>query len=102
VSRDFGQLVVMRHLISGVDCAIAGAAIVAPTTPAPVALMKSRRFIENSLPLVIDVQVSLRFEAYLSMEHPVRDFHDEPAYRIAKSPAFEKDRAFLLQLKTKT
>jgi hypothetical protein len=37
----------MRHLISGIDCAIAGAAMVAaPATPIPVTLIKSRRFIE--------------------------------------------------------
>jgi hypothetical protein len=47
VSSDFGQLVVMRHLISGIDCAIAGAAMVAPATPKPVTLMKSRRFIAS-------------------------------------------------------
>jgi hypothetical protein len=46
VSSDFGQLVVMRHLISGIACAIAGAAMVAaPATPSPVTLMKSLRFI---------------------------------------------------------
>jgi hypothetical protein len=37
----------MRHLISGIDCAIAGAAIVAaPAAPIPVTLIKSRRFID--------------------------------------------------------
>jgi hypothetical protein len=37
----------MRHLISGIDCAIAGAAMVAaPATPIPVTLIKSRRFME--------------------------------------------------------
>src|ERR1700747_2794099 len=36
----------IRHLISGIDCAITGAAIVAaPATPIPVTLIKSRRFI---------------------------------------------------------
>jgi hypothetical protein len=35
----------MRHLISGVVCAIAGAASVAtPAAPSPVTLMKSRLF----------------------------------------------------------
>jgi hypothetical protein len=38
----------MRHLISGIDCAIAGAATAAPATPKPVTLIKSRRFIELS------------------------------------------------------
>jgi hypothetical protein len=54
VSSDLGQLVVMRHLISGIDCAIAGAAMVAaPAMPIPVTLIKSRRFIE--IPSIDDV-----------------------------------------------
>src|ERR1700678_407037 len=61
VSSDFGQLVVMRHLISGIDCAIAGAAMVAaPATPRPVTLMKSRRFIDPPWRYAD----SLRFEAW--------------------------------------
>src|SRR6202022_2773291 len=66
VSSDFGQLQVKRHLISGIDCAIAGPAMVAaPAPPTPVALMKSRRFI--GFPPLGDVCVSdrLRFEACL-------------------------------------
>jgi len=44
----------MRYFISGIDCAIAGAAIVAaPATPSPVTLIKSRRFIELFLLWVI-------------------------------------------------
>jgi hypothetical protein len=44
----------MRHLISGIDCAIAGAATVAaPATPNPVTLMKSRRFIDFSLLMIV-------------------------------------------------
>jgi hypothetical protein len=39
VSSDFGQLQVMRHLISGDDCAIAGAAIADAAIPRPAALM---------------------------------------------------------------
>ena len=36
VSSDFGQLVGMRHLISGIDCAIAGAATaVEAASPTP-------------------------------------------------------------------
>src|SRR5258708_7915780 len=43
----------MRHLISGIDCAIAGAAIVAaPATPSPVTLMKFSRFLLGSSLLV--------------------------------------------------
>jgi hypothetical protein len=61
VSSDFGQLVVMRHLSSGIDCAIAGAAMLAaPATPKPVTLIKSRRFIEYPSLMIC---VSLRFEA---------------------------------------
>src|SRR5579863_1407818 len=52
VSSDFGQLVVMRHLSSGIDCAMAGAAMLAaPTALKPVTLIKSRRFIEFPSPL---------------------------------------------------
>src|SRR4029077_13712761 len=45
VSSDFGQLAVMRHLISGADCAIAGAATALAATPRPAAFKNSRRFI---------------------------------------------------------
>src|ERR1700738_5394672 len=49
VSSDFGKLEVIRHLISGEDCAIAGEAT-APAAAAPVAetFKKSRRFIKAS------------------------------------------------------
>src|SRR3954454_20916810 len=64
VSSDFGQLVGMRHLISGIDCAIAGAATAAaPTAPSPVTLMKSRRFMELSL-MVIVLTAGLLGEAW--------------------------------------
>src|SRR5882724_6889394 len=48
VSSDFGKLEVMRHLISGEDCAIAGEATAAAAA-APVAdtFKKSRRFISG-------------------------------------------------------
>src|SRR3954468_23861576 len=46
VSSDFGQLVGMRHLISGIDCAIAGAAIaVEAASPTPADFRNWRRFI---------------------------------------------------------
>src|SRR4051794_26217688 len=50
VSSDFGKLEVRRHLISGADWAIAGAAtsVVAPATAPP--LRNVRRFIMGSLP----------------------------------------------------
>jgi hypothetical protein len=44
VSSDFGQLAASRHLISGADCAIAGAATVLAARPTPPAFKKSRRF----------------------------------------------------------
>jgi hypothetical protein len=44
VSSDFGQLAVNRHLNSGIDCAMAGAAIVDVAIPTPAALRNSRRF----------------------------------------------------------
>jgi hypothetical protein len=49
VSSDFGQLVGMRHLISGMLCAIAGAAtLVVPAAARPATLMKSLRFMVSS------------------------------------------------------
>src|ERR1043166_4754043 len=62
----------MRHLSSGIDCAMAGAAIVAaPATPSPVALIKSRRFMLSPSWKC----VGLHFEACPSMEHLASDFH---------------------------
>jgi hypothetical protein len=79
----------MRHLISRIDCAIAGAAIVAaPATPMPVTLIKSRRFI--ALFLLWGVVPAFVSRLTRSMEHPVRDFHDELKGRDAKSPALAK------------
>src|SRR5260221_12004391 len=77
----------MRHLISGVDCAIAGAAMAAPATPTPVALMKSRRFM--NFPPLGDVTCGLAFVSRLdaSMVHPLPDFHHELSSRNAKIPA---------------
>ena len=45
VSSDFGKLDVMRHLISGEDCAIAGEATAATAAPVAETFKKSRRFI---------------------------------------------------------
>src|SRR5579872_3675093 len=52
-SSDFGQLVVQRHLISGIDCAIAGLAIAAAAAPAPSAVRNLRRFIASSLDIFV-------------------------------------------------
>src|SRR5712691_1840095 len=46
VSKLFGQLAAMRHLISGWDCAIAGAASAAPASPKPPVAMNDRRRIK--------------------------------------------------------
>src|SRR6516162_11935553 len=43
VSKLFGQLAARRHLISGWDCAIAGAARAAPASPRPPVAMNARR-----------------------------------------------------------
>src|SRR5882724_5529825 len=76
----------MRHFSSGIDWAIAGAAnVVAPATPNPVTLIKSRRFI--ALFLLWGVVPAFVSRLTRSMEHPVRDFHDELKCRNAKSPA---------------
>src|ERR1700677_943132 len=48
VSSDFGKLDVMRHLISGEDCAIAGEATAATAAPLAETFKKSRRFIQTS------------------------------------------------------
>jgi hypothetical protein len=86
VSSDFGQLVGMRHLISGIDCAIAGAAMVAAAAaPKPVTLMKSRRFMDF-LPSG-HVRVSLLTRLGTSLEHSLADFHPERRPANAKSPA---------------
>src|SRR3954447_12746922 len=81
----------MRHLISGIDCAIAGAAIVAaPAALIPVTLRKSLRFMV-SIPVDYACQPSYRGL--------------RPAWRIrfrisipygsknAKSPVSQRDRA---------
>jgi len=44
VSSDFGQLAVNRHFSSGIDWAMAGAAIADVASPTPAALRNSRRF----------------------------------------------------------
>src|SRR5882724_5705350 len=49
VSSDFGKLEVRRHLISGEDCAIAGAATAVAAAPAAETFKKSRRFIVRLL-----------------------------------------------------
>src|SRR5262245_22577614 len=51
VSSDFGQLHVIRHLSSGIDCAIAGLATAVAARPMPAACRNFRRFISCTLPL---------------------------------------------------
>src|ERR1700716_2186360 len=97
VSSDFGQLVGIRHLISGIDWAIAGAAMVAaPATPIPVTLIKSRRFIEFFL---LWVSASLRVEACPQHGTSGSGTPWRTDYRNAKSPASRGGRACDLRLK---
>src|SRR5438105_12102150 len=49
VSSDFGKLDVIRHLISGDDCAMAGEATAVAAAPAAETFKKSRRFIQSLL-----------------------------------------------------
>jgi hypothetical protein len=49
VSSDLGKLDVMRHLISGEDCAIAGDATAVAAAPVAETFNKSRRFILRHL-----------------------------------------------------
>jgi hypothetical protein len=44
VSSDFGQLAVNRHLMVGIDWAIAGLAMLAAAAPAAAAVRNWRRF----------------------------------------------------------
>src|SRR5262249_56733658 len=62
VSSDFGQLHVIRHLSSGIDCAIAGLAMAVAARPMPAACRSLRRFIFCTLPLsaLRDEPASLR------------------------------------------
>src|SRR5258708_2132507 len=89
----------MRHLISGVDCAIAGAAMATPATPTPLALMKSRRFM--NFPPLGDVTCRLAFVSrlYASMGHPLPAFHDALSCRNAKSPACAAAGRFVYYLR---
>src|SRR5436190_16667993 len=84
VSSDFGQLAARRHLSSGIDCAMAGAAnVAAPAAPMPVTLRKSLLFIES---IPVGCVSGLLGEAFAaSMEHPPPDFHPE-LYGQTKKP----------------
>jgi hypothetical protein len=85
VSSDFGQLAVRRHLSSGIDCAMAGAAsVAAPAAPMPVTLRKSLLFIE-SIPVGERVMAFFGEAFGASMEQPVPDFHPE-LYGQTKKP----------------
>jgi len=53
VSSDFGQLAVNRHLMAGIDWAMAGAATADVARPIPAAFKSSRRFM--AFPLFIDI-----------------------------------------------
>jgi hypothetical protein len=65
----------MRHLISGIDCAIAGAAsVAAPAAPIPVTFKNSLRFMDF-LPVVFRSAFVVR--PVISMEHPIPDCHPD-------------------------
>src|SRR5262245_10730 len=51
VSRDFGKLEVRRHLISGIDWAMAGLASAVAASPTPAARRNSRRFMQVPSPV---------------------------------------------------
>jgi predicted RNase H-like nuclease len=68
VSSYFGQLAVSRHLISGIDCATAGAATADVARPSPAAFRNSRRFM--IFPLGPDGQVCR--QGRMINSHPVR------------------------------
>jgi hypothetical protein len=88
----------MRHLISGLDCAIAGAATAAPATPIPVALIKSRRFIEFSLAMIV-YRSAFLLRPVPSMEHPGGNFHVKLGIATEKARPSCEGRAFVLLLK---
>src|SRR6202030_1035207 len=89
VSSDLGQLVVIRHLISGIDWAIAGAAMLAaPATPIPVTLIKSRRFIELPSPCDDLCQPSLRrFSAAWNIHSRISTLISHVATQKTRRPA---------------
>jgi hypothetical protein len=61
VSSDLGQLVVCRHLISGIDCATAGAATAAAPAPKPTAapLFMNLRLLTFVIVVLPECHVSL-------------------------------------------
>ena len=65
VSSDFGQLEVIRHLISGIDWAIAGAATALAATPSPAAFKKLTTFHSNALPSFFIAGAPTRMQRYL-------------------------------------
>src|SRR6185437_804485 len=68
VSSDFGKLDVMRHLISGEDCAIAGEVIAVAAAPAADTFKKSRRFIQSSPQMAVS---SICWNLYLGEVNPL-------------------------------
>src|SRR5207237_3668241 len=92
VSSDFGQLAAKRHLSSGIDCAMAGAArVAAPAAPIPVTLRKSLLFIES---ITVDcVCVSLLGEACGQHGTTGFRFPSRTGGKMQKSPVSRGDRA---------
>src|SRR3954470_10215643 len=90
VSSDFGQLAAKRHLSSGVDCAMAGAAkVAAPAAPIPVTLRKSLLFIE-SIPVDCVCVCLLDEASEASMEQSVPDFYPELSGQTKKPGLLER------------
>ena len=82
-------LPVIRHFISGIDWAIAGAAMLAaPATPIPVILIKSRRFIELPSPCDDLCQPSLRrFSAAWNIHSRISTLISHVATQKTRRPA---------------
>src|SRR5262249_30877608 len=81
VSSDFGKLEVSLHLISGVDCAIAGLATALAAATSPAARRNWRRFIK-SLPQVSANRLALRCRPGMS---GAATHHDRVRVRIMKA-----------------
>src|SRR6516162_842246 len=82
VSSDFGQLAVNRHFSSGIDWAMAGAAIADVASPPPAALRNSRRFM-MILP-VGPLGLSFFYTTPNSMRRSAFAKHEARSWRSAK------------------
>src|SRR5215470_5983332 len=85
VSSDFGKLEVRRHLISGEDWAIAGAATAVAAAPTADTFRKSRRFIVRHLLLEGDVS-----HIFIARTHPITSYVERERF----SRAFNTEQRF--------